>query len=203
MARGQSESRYKADIAGGSLKLPESRVIAGLLLDGFDGAGWHDAIIVRNVLQKRSPSTAKRQASLVRSRLITMGPDLWLLVRHGGAQVAAHAVLAAAIKHSPLLGDFLDTVVREQYRLLRPTLPRRLWTEFLEQCRSREPMMPVWQQSTVTKLADFVFRILHEAGFVSDTKAMTLQPVRIADEVLGYLRTHNEEYVLRCIQVSP
>jgi hypothetical protein len=63
-------------------------------------------------------------------------------------------------------------------------------------------MMPIWQQSTITKLADSVFRILHEASFISDTRTMTLQPVRVADEVSGYLHAHHEEYVLRCIQVS-
>ena len=58
--------RYKADIAGGSLKLPESRIIAGLLIDGVSESEWKDAIEVENVLQKRSPGTAKRQASLIR-----------------------------------------------------------------------------------------------------------------------------------------
>lgn len=141
-----SRSRYKADMAGGALKLPESRIVAGLLLDGVDDAGWRDAIVVRNVLQKRSPSTAKRQASLIRSRLATMEPELWRMVRDGETQVSTHAVLAAAVKHSALLGDFLDSIVREQYRLLRPTLPRTLWIEFLDQCRSREPDMPLWRQ---------------------------------------------------------
>ena len=63
-----------------------------------------------------------------------MGPDLWRLVRDGKGSVATHAVLAAAVKHSPLLGDFLDLVVREQYRLFSQgaveqavgRLPRRL-----------------------------------------------------------------------------
>ena len=96
--------------------------MAGLLLNGVDEKGWHDAIVVMNVLQKRSPGTAKRQASLIRSRLATMGQDLWELVRDGSAPVATHAVLAAAIKHSTLLGDFLDLVVREQLRLFRPNL---------------------------------------------------------------------------------
>jgi hypothetical protein len=34
-------------------------------------------------------------------------------VRDGTSTVASHALLAAAIKQSPLLGDFLDLVVRE------------------------------------------------------------------------------------------
>jgi hypothetical protein len=57
---------YKADIAGGSLKLYESRVIADLLLNGVTPKAWKTAIEVENVLQKTSQGTAKRQASLIR-----------------------------------------------------------------------------------------------------------------------------------------
>jgi hypothetical protein len=32
-----------------------------------------------------------------------MGPDVWKLVRDGSGKVATHAILAAAVKHSPLL----------------------------------------------------------------------------------------------------
>lgn len=39
-----AEARYKADIAGGSLKVPESRVIASLLLNGVSDAEWKHAI---------------------------------------------------------------------------------------------------------------------------------------------------------------
>lgn len=194
--------RYKADIAGGALKVPESRVVAGLLLDRVDDQGWHDAIVVGNVLQKRSPGTARRQATLVRSRLSTMGPGLWRLVRDGSTPVATHAVFAAAIKHSALLGDFLDLVVREQFRIFRPDLPRRLWHDFVARCRDREPDMPPWQDSTVDKLGDSVYRILTEVGYLADTRRHLLQPVRISSEVMAYLREHDEEYVLRCIQVS-
>ena len=51
-----------------------------------------------------------------------MQPALWEMVRDGSALLATHACLAAAVKHSPLLGDFLDMAVREQYRLFRPSL---------------------------------------------------------------------------------
>lgn len=196
------DALYKADIAGGSLKIPESRVVAGLLLDGADECEWRDAIEVRNVLQKRSPGTAKRQALLVRSRLTTMGPELWELVRDGSHVVATHAVFACAIKHSRLLGDFLDLVVREQFRLFRLDLPRKRWNDFLDQCRNRDPFMPEWQESTSNKLADSIYRILAEVGYLTDTKTYRIQPVRISAEVLAYLREHEEQYVLRCIQVS-
>src|SRR6476620_9475357 len=103
-----AEVRYKADITAGALKVQESRVIADLLLRGVDAEGWKDAIVKRNVLQARSPATAIRLSKLVKGRLMTMGPYLWRLIRDGKGSVATHAVLAAAVKHSPLLGDFLD-----------------------------------------------------------------------------------------------
>lgn len=195
-------ARYKADIAGGSLKIQESRVIAGLLIDGVSDSEWKDAIEVQNVLQKRSPGTAKRQASLIRVRLETMESDLWELVRDGSKVVATHALFAAAIKHSTLLGDFLDLMVREQFRMFRQDVPRKLWLEFIESCHDRDPHMPEWRDSTTNKLGDSVYRILAEVGYVLDNKKYILQPVRISGEVMAYLREHEEDYVLRCIQVS-
>ena len=116
------------------MKLTESRVIADLLLNNTCVVDWNDAIVRHNVLQAKNPATAQRLARLIRSRLETMGPDLWKLVRDGKGTVATHAVFAAAVKHSPLLGDFLEIVVGEQYRLFGTALveqavrrlPRRL-----------------------------------------------------------------------------
>lgn len=55
-----ADARYKADITAGALKLPESRLIADLLLRQADDEGWKDAIVTKNVLQARSPATARR-----------------------------------------------------------------------------------------------------------------------------------------------
>ena len=195
--------RYHADITAGALKLPESRIIADLLLQGVDDAGWKDAIVSRNVLQARSLETARRLGRLIRGRLGLMGPELWRLVRDGSGTVATHAVLATAVKHSVLLGDFLDLVVREQYRLFRLTLSRHLWETFLEDCRGRDPEMPDWPESTRHRLRSSVYQILAQAGYIDSTRTMKLQAVHIAGEVIRYLQDHHEDYVLRCIQVAP
>ncbi len=54
------EMRYRADITAGSLKVPECRIIADLLLQGIDATGWREALYTQNVLQARSPKTVKR-----------------------------------------------------------------------------------------------------------------------------------------------
>ena len=195
--------RYKADITAGSLKVPESRVIADLLLRGVNGQEWDAAILDRNVLQARTPETAKRLTRLIRGRLSLMDADLWRLIRDGSGDVATHAVLAAAVKHSPLLGDFLDLVVREQYRLFSAALTNKLWDDYLDDCRGRDPEMPVRNESTRKRLRSSVFQILAQAGYIESTRSKKLQTVHIASQVLQYLERQNEHYVLRCIQVAP
>jgi hypothetical protein len=73
--------RYKADVTAGALKLPESRLIADLLLRLVDSEGWSDAILMKTSLQARNFATARRLTRLIRGRLETMGPPLWKLVR--------------------------------------------------------------------------------------------------------------------------
>ena len=195
--------RYKADMTAGALKVAESRIISDLLLRGVDEAGWRKAIYDENVLQTRSPKTAKRLRTLIRNRLETMTEELWRLVRDGTGDEAAHACLAATVKHSFLLGDFLDLMVREQYRLYAETLSKKLWGDFVEDCRGRDPEMPEWSESTIARLRSSVFLILTEAGYLDGVRTARLQTVHIVQPVLRYLRKHDEQYVLRCIQVAP
>lgn len=199
----QERKRYSADITAGALKVPESRIVANLLLHGMNEKGWNDALYSQNILQARSPETAKRLARLIRARLAPMKPELWKLVRDGSSVVATQACLAAAIKHSLLLGDFLDLVVRDQYRLFRSALSKQLWEDYLNDCRGRDLDMPLWNESTRRRLRSSVFQMLAQAGYLDNTRTLTLQPVYISPEVLQYLRYTQEVYVLQCMEVSP
>lgn len=194
---------YNADIIAGALMVPESRVVADLLLSGITDADWRDAIRIKNVLKSRNRDIANRVSRLIRARLETMGPDLWRLVRDGTGSVASHAVLASAVKQSRLLGDFLALVVAEQYRLFGKSLSNKLWEDYLDGCRERDPALAPWQDLTRRRLRSSVFQTLAQAGYIENTRTLTLQAVHIADPVLRYLKAHSEEYVLRCIEVAP
>jgi hypothetical protein len=195
--------RYRADITAGALKVLESRRIADLLLQGTNETGWKEALYDQNILQTRHPATARRLALLLRGRLGLMEADLWKLVRDGSNLVATHACLAAAVKHSALLGDFLDLVVREQYQYYAEALSDKLWEEYIVGCQGRDPDMPRWRDSTIVRLRSSVFQMLAQGGFVENIRTLRLQTVHIASQVLDYLMDHHEAYVLRCIQVGP
>jgi len=155
-----------------------------------------------NVLQKRTRNTAMTLANLIRNRLLTMERGLWGMVKEGEKPVATHAVFAATIKFSPLLGDFLDLVVREQFRRLEKALRPVLWDDYLEDCHDRDPDMPDWSDSTRLKLRQNAIRMLAEVGYLEDTRNLRLKRLQIVPEVMRYLEKHEESYVIHCIQVS-
>ena len=193
---------YDGGIVAGSLLVPESRGIARLLLEGGDENIWKDAIMKGNILQKRSPKTAKIQGSLIQKRLILMHSPHWEMVVHGHAALATQAVMAAAIKHSHLIGDFMQSVVREHWRTFQKSISDSDWHHFMENCAQLDPRVDAWTEKTRAKVKQVVFRVLAEAGYIQSTKSRLLQPVSIEPELRKYLDAHSEAYVLRCMSAT-
>ena len=189
--------RYKANFSRGGLMVPESRIIADLLLRGIDPPGWKQAIEVDNLLAKRSPTTASTKATLIRGRLRTLTPALWRLIRDGSKPVATQAVLAATVNYSPLLGDFLELVLRPLVRRFEPNLKPQHWDRYLEDCRTRDPDMPAWSAATLETLRTRAFGMLAEAGYLSDARQRRLQPLRLAPEVAQALKDAGQFETLR------
>lgn len=199
---GKTTMRYSADITTGSLKVAESRKVADLLLRGVSGEAWNEALYFNNVLQTRSQYTARKLAGLLRRRLTSMGPELWKLVRDGSGTAATHACLATAVKCSPLLGDFMEIALRDEYKAYTAVLTNIMWEDYLAGCHDRDPEMSTFSESTAARLRSTVFQTLAQSGYLESTRTLKLQKVLIDSHVLAYLNDNNEDYVLRCIQVA-
>jgi len=194
--------KYNGAITAGALLVSESRHIARLLLNQSSSGDWHQAIVVDNVLQKRSPASAKSQAKLIKARLSLMTPELWKMVESGSADVTTQAVLAAAIKHSRLLADFMDTVIRQHWQTFVPKLSTRDWTDYLKSCAQLDPHVNQWSDATRAKLKQIVYLILSQAGYIDGTRTLKLLPVSVIPEIRAYLIDNNETDVLRCMEIT-
>jgi len=194
---------YNGEMAAGSLLIHESRQIARLLLDGVDAERWDRKILIENILQKRSPRTSKRQARLIRNRLSLMNAGLWEIIANASFEAATQAVLSAAIKHSRLIGDFMDQVIRRHWQTFTKNLTVKDWNDFLETCAQIDPRVDGWSPSTQAKLRQVLFRILAESGYIENTKTRLLLPVSVIPEIRINLMNTNEKYVLRCLEVTP
>jgi hypothetical protein len=198
----QHTNIYNGDIVAGSLLIQETRKIASLLLNNVGDKEWEIAIKIDNVLQKRSPASALRQARLIKNRLTLMTAELWGLIKEGNFDIAVQAMLAASIKHSCLLGDFMDKTLREHWRTFNYKISAKDWNNYLETCVQIDPKVSEWKDSTMSKLRQVVFRILAEAKYIDSTRTLKLLSVSVVPELRHYLTRNSEDYILRCMEVT-
>ena len=196
-------SKYNTEVVAGSLLIPESRKVAALILQGAEEADWKRFISVDNQLQKRSPATAKRQTRLLRNRLEALSRDHLRMIAEGSNEAATQALLAAAIKHSRLLGDFMDTVIRLHLRQFETHLGSNDWAKFLEVCAQHSPEVLQWAETTRKKLGQVVIRILAEAKCLSSTRSPRITPLVIVPELRLCLERDGEHYALQCMSLLP
>lgn len=193
---------YTASLTRTTLRLRETRIIADMLLQNTDSSTWKDALYTQNVLQMKSVKTIQDVSLVLKARLETMTAPLWQMVRDGAQDQATQATLAASIKHSRLLGDFMDITIREQRALFAKHLEPRLWLDYIAGCRGRDPDMPLWSDATIAKLRSSAFSMLAEAGYFKDTRSLVMQNVFVDSELASYLTDRGEAYVLRCLEVT-
>lgn len=189
-------SLYHAEISAGSLMPAESRKIAQLLLAQPTPAQWDAAIQDENILQK-SAATARRQAHLIRKRLETLDAKGWECVAYGDTELCVQTLLAAAIRHSRLLGDFLRDVYAQHLRQLERHLSRHSWDAFLADCEKKDPAVGGWADSTRTKLFEVIVRILVEAKYLDSSRTRTLTPPLLHPQVSRHLLTLGDRQTLR------
>lgn len=178
---------YNAEISAGSLMLPESRRIAKLLLTHPSDAQWDTALKDENLLQKK-PATARRQARLIRNRLDTLDETGWKLVAEGDGELASQILMAAAIRHSRLLSDFLRDVYGLDIRRLETSLNHHQWQGFLTECEHRDALVCEWAVSTKEKLFQVIVRILAEAKFLDSSRKRGLTPPMLHPTLIDYLK---------------
>lgn len=193
-------TRYNAEISAGSLLPLESRRIANLLLSDPDQAAWLHAIEAENILQKRTPATARRQARLLRRRLTTLDSQAWKMMAERESEVVIQLLLAAAVKHSQLLGDFMRNVYADRQRRLEPALEPSDWQDFLVECAHHDAAVGDWSDSTKAKLFQVIVRILAEAKYLENARSMKLTPQSLHPDVRRYLSVNDETYVLDCLE---
>jgi hypothetical protein len=193
---------YNAQISAGSLLLKESREIARLLSKFSSEEELSQAIFVDNILQKKSTATAKRMTRLIRNRLEAMPGKFLKIIINGSADVTAQALLAAAIRHSQLLGDFIEQVVKEHFRTFNNQLNIKDWKKFLNECEHIDSSVGDWSESTKKKLGQVIFRILAEAKYLDSTRSMKILPIQMFPEVRRYLEETQQTNILRIMEIT-
>ena len=178
----------------------ESRRIAELLLTRPDVKAWKQALIDDNLLQKKAPATALRQANLIKKRLNTLDDRGLRMIADSGQEVTVQLLLVAAVKHSQLLADFIKTIYIDHQRRLDLALSPHDWEGFLTECTHRDSSVSQWSTSTQAKLLQVIRRILVEAKYLDNTRSMKLTPQSLHPDVRRYLSVHGDTALIDLLE---
>ncbi len=197
-----TDFKYESDLTGGSLMVRESRIIAELMLGQATAEDWDQAIRVDNLLQKRSPASAKRNAQAIRKRLARLEPEFWKALRDGDEEIATQVAFCAALERNLLLVEFMERVIKDAYQTHAEKLDVYQWIEFLDECANRDPDILEWTETTKKKTGQVAFRMLAEMGYLKNTRNLSLQHVQVRPEVRVMLADNYKNRLKECMEVS-
>ena len=193
-------SIYNGEIVAGSLLINESITVAELIINGMSDSDIENTLFIQNPMQKRSRATIRRQTTLIKKRLLALPIPILSLITLQDRETVIQAILVGAIKHSHLLGDFMNSVLKDKVRTFQKTLLKSDWNKFLESCEQIDPLVKKWAPSTRIKLGQVVFRILAESKYIDSTRSLTIRPVLLSDKLRKLLVEHQETYALECLE---
>lgn len=190
---------YDSDLTGGSLMVRESRIIADLLLRKVSPDEWVQLIQSENVLQKRSPASARRNAQAIRKRLERLEPPFWRALRDGDEELAVQIAFCAALERNLLLVEFMEAVVRDAFATHSESLAYYLWDDFLDERSQRDLRISTWTDSSRKKMGQVGFRMLAEVGMLNNARDCRLQKLIVRPEIRELLSNSGRDRIKACL----
>ncbi|BBX47674.1 DUF1819 family protein [Mycobacterium cookii] len=161
-------SRYALSFTSGALLMREALIAAPIYLREHDWAKVRQVIEDDNLLQARTVSTRHRRAREVAQRLAVLTDDELELLVDSTTSERDHLLWAAACRRYDLIGEFAEEVLRERFLLLTPTLSHDDFDSFIRSKALWHEEVADLKDSTLRKLRSNVFRMLVEAGLLSE-----------------------------------
>ena len=146
----------------------EAVIAAPLYLRERDWSKVRALIADDNLLQTRTAASGSRLAREVVQRLAVLTDDEIELLMEATATERGHLLWAAACRRYDLIGEFAEEVVRERFLLLTSTLGYEDFDSFVRGKALWHSELAELKESTLRKLRANVFRMLNEAGLLSD-----------------------------------
>ncbi|MEZ9559336.1 DUF1819 family protein [Vibrio splendidus] len=193
--------KYLGDLIGGSLMITEAQLIAELLLSDPSKEQWDDAIVDQNILQKRSPASAKRNAATIKKRIANLGNKYLSTLVNANHEEAAQLMMAATLINSPLLADFMRTVVMDAKRMYRENIDMKDWEYFWEDKCRIYPDFADMSESSTYKIAQVAFKVMTDGGFLESTKTKALTNIYITPDVRQLLVDMDRDEIIQAMEI--
>ncbi|WP_426737657.1 DUF1819 family protein [Plantibacter sp. 2H11-2] len=180
-----SPKRYALSFTSGGLLMREAAVLASLFLAERDWGQVRKIAVERNVLQARTSSSSVRVIRETVQRLSVLTDAEINLLADAGPSEQQILMWAAACRRYRLIGEFAEEVVRERFLLMTPSLSAEDFDRFLVGKSLWHPELDELQPSTTMKLRQSMFRMLQDAGLLTESRSIV--PAVMSERVIEAL----------------
>lgn len=168
MSSASQNDRYALSFTSGALLLREAVIAVPLYLEACNWSTVRDQLLAENLLQARTTSSGLRRAREVTQRLAVLTDAELVLLSDASPSERGYLMWVACCRRYAFIGDFAEEVVRERFLLLKPTLGYDDFDRFVHGKSLWHPELIEVTELTSQKLRSTVFRMLTEAGLLSD-----------------------------------
>jgi len=193
---------YEGNFTGGSLLSRETRVVAGLLADKHNRDQILGLVLAKNLFQNRSKATTHKYCQLILTRLGNLTEEQVRFVASGGEELRRLTLFVAVLKTYPLIASFMENIVAERVRCFETHLNRSDWMQFLEHRAKVDASIKEWSDKSQRKMGQVVIRMLAEAGFLDNTRQMTILFPTIPPELAQSLKAGGDGRLLTCLRLG-
>src|ERR1700729_1138153 len=177
--------RYALSFTTGALLAREAALLAPVYLNQRDWEQVRALAVQGNLLQARTHRTGVRLASETVQRLSTLTDDEVGLLIDATSSERASLMWAGTCRRYEFIGEFAEEVLRERFLLLAATLEYRDFDGFVRGKALWHEELAKVKDSTMQKLRSNVFKMLREAGLVSE--AGEIMPAVLSERVATVL----------------
>lgn len=179
-----ASARYALSFTSGALLLREALIAAPIYLEERDWAKVRTRIAEDNLLQTRTRSSGARLGREVAQRLAALSVDEIELFLDATPTERGQLMWVAACRRYALIGEFAEEVLRERFLVLAHTLDYDDFDSFIRSKALWHEEVVDLKESTLIKLRATVFRMLAEAGLLSDGRIVpAVLSARVAERL--------------------
>lgn len=186
---------FNAEISAGALMVVETRQLAKFMLTNPSKEDWKKALGIDNILQKKTPSTAKRQAALIKKRLDLAVPETLELIATSDSELTLQLIFTISLLHSQLHYDFMTKVYGEHIRLYEKHLSKNAWSKFWDECAILDANINTWSEVTKAKLGQVIIKILCQAKYLDSPQHLTITPPTLRPELIQHINSHYPQFL--------
>jgi hypothetical protein len=180
-----AQGRYALSFTSGGLLVREAEVVASVYLQQRDWATVRQVAVDGNILQARTTSSSVRVTRETIQRLSVLSDAELELLADSSLTERCHLMWVAACRRYELIGELAEEVLRERFLLLTPTLSADDFDRFIAGKSLWHPELDELKPSTLTRLRQNAFKMLHEAGLRSNDGDIV--PAVLSERVLDQL----------------